>query len=59
MDDDLVFTYDDRHSEERNFMRWFMMNCSEREAFKEQAYTQKEGLKVFNNYYNNRSSDGW
>jgi|TARA_R110002153_G_scaffold160195_2_gene312490 hypothetical protein len=46
MDDDLVFTYDDRHSKERNFMRWFMMNCS-------------EGLKVFNENYNNRSSDGW
>ena len=55
-DDDLVFQYNQDVSYERNFTRWFMMNCAERTEFGEQAYSQDEGLKVFKQFINGRAS---
>jgi hypothetical protein len=49
-DDELVFQYNPDASYERNFTRWFMMNCAERAEFGEQVYTQQEGLKVFKQF---------
>ena len=48
--DELVFQYCPEQSYERNFTRWFMMNCEERAEFGERAYSQKEGLKVFRRF---------
>jgi len=47
VDDELVFHYSPEDSFERNFRRWFTMNCEERAEFGEQSYSQEEGLKVF------------
>ena len=41
MDEDLVFDYDETLSDERNFMRWFMMNCSERSEFGDQSLASR------------------
>jgi|TARA_R110001583_G_scaffold12153_4_gene54102 hypothetical protein len=49
-EDDKVFMYDDKSSFERNFTRWFMMNCAERHEFGDQIYNQEEGLKVFRQF---------
>lgn len=58
MDQDLVFDYDKTLSDERNFMRWFTMSCSERAEFGEQVYTQEQGLKVFKQLFCSGTSDG-
>tara|TARA_R110001599_G_scaffold227390_1_gene426510 strand:- start:185 stop:358 length:174 start_codon:yes stop_codon:yes gene_type:complete len=55
-EDELVFRYSPDASYERNFTRWFMMNCAERAEFGEQAYSQEEGLKVFKQFINGRAS---
>jgi len=44
------FVYDEDQSRERNFGRWYEMNCDERSGYNEKSYTREEGEAVFEDF---------
>ena len=44
------FDYDEEETFERNYDRWYDMNCAERLEYQERLYTEEEGKAVFKDF---------
>jgi hypothetical protein len=51
VDDDLVFFYNEGHSYEANFRRWYELNKDKRFHYKQKEYTEEEAREVFDPLY--------